>query len=161
MKQTTKRSLRLYETLTPKQQAALTFQLLAEQNAEEAVRVHDAAAWRYGRFKDATYTEWRDRFQNVCMIVGIEYWRLNCHRHAVMLAMAENLDLEPEYVKKISARLASLQAVLQDLCVQHGFDHSAALTLAGVPKQGTTDNASDSNYYQDWLNNLNDCLPRK
>ena len=75
--------------------------------------------------------------------------------------MAENLNLEPEYVKKISARLASLQAVLQDLCVQHGFDHSAALTLAGVPKQGTTDDARDSNYYQNWLNNLNDCLPRK
>src|SRR5699024_5292670 len=85
-----KRSIKLIEQLTPKQQAAMCFEYLAEQNAAEAKRVHDAVPWVYGRFKEAGYIDWRERFISVVNIWTAQYWRLNTLYATALLVAVEN-----------------------------------------------------------------------
>src|SRR5699024_3077416 len=119
MNRNTKRSVSLYENLTPKQQAAVCFNFLGEQDAQEASRVHEAVAWKTGRFKDADYTDWRDAMQSVCLIIGLEYWRLAAQRMAALAIMAERegelYELADVNIKTLGERMAALQAVLRDL----------------------------------------------
>lgn len=159
-----KRSIKLIEQLTPKQQAAMCFEYLAEQNGAEANRVHEAVPWIYGKFKLADYTDWRDCFKNICLIIGLEYWRLSTHRMAALLTMAENDtetgDLAAANVNALQRKRNALQAALSNLCSEHGFNYVAARKLAGLPPEQRIDDAAlEEAYYNQWYKDLSECLP--
>lgn len=157
-----KRSIKLIEQLTPKQQAAMCFEYLAEQNATEAKRVHDAVPWVYGRFKEAGYTDWRDWFIGVVNIWTTQYWRLSTLYATALLVAVENEAAEDVAMAEAQAalsRINALQAALKALCEQHGFSYHAAVKFAGVPEAKPESSPIDDDYFADWLSTLNECLP--
>lgn len=161
MKATTKRSIQLYEQLSGKAQASLVFNLLAEQNADEAHRVHESAKWIYGRFKDPDYSEWSQRMTNVALLCGIRYWQLAAQRNAAMIVIAESDDdaeLPIACVKAIGQRMQAIKKALSDLCDQHGFDYQAALKLADIP-EGEPSQDYDEGFYSSWRKDMLECLP--
>src|SRR5699024_2449884 len=139
------------------------FNFLGEQDAQEASRVHEAVAWKTGRFKDADYTDWRDAMQSVCLIIGLEYWRLAAQRMAALAIMAERegelYELADVNIKTLGERMAALQAVLRDLCNKHGFDYQAACNLSTVPKHINDAIKVDQAFYDERYADLQECLP--
>lgn len=155
--------MKLVEQLTPKQKAAMCFEYLAEQNATEAKRVHDAVPWVDGRFKEANYTRWRDQFFSVVSVWAIQYWRLSALYASSLLIVAENEAAEDDAMAQAVATLArknALQAALKALCEQHGFSYHAALKFAGLPETTPDGSPVDDDYSAEWLNTLNECLPQ-
>lgn len=166
MKQVTKRSIKLYSELTPKQQAALAFNYLAEQNGKEAEKVHEAVAWHNGQFKDASYSLWRDRFIQICLIVGLEYWRISSYKNQAMICIAETDNLTNEKImidaaRAGFARLVSLKLVLKTICAENNFSYKASLKFANIPDTDVIDSfiEPDLDFYAAWYEELLECLP--
>ena len=169
----TKRSVKLYEGLAPKQLAALTLQSMANLDADEADKIRSAVAWREYRCIDAAYTDWRDAFHSVVLVWSVEYWR-QCFLYASTLSRLQSLtsaaDDQPsdafdsmhEQLQQCVARQLAHSKVLHDLCNAHGFDYNAVLKLAGVPDRCNPldDGDIDEAFYQQWFSDLSECLPR-
>ncbi|MDY0206976.1 MAG: hypothetical protein RBR82_10180 [Pseudomonas sp.] len=173
MKQTTKRSVKLYEGLAPKQLAALTLQSMADMNAEEVDKIRGAVPWKQYNCIDAAYTDWRDAFHTVVLVWSVEYWR-QCFIYASTLSRLQSLtsaaddqlddafDSIRKQLQQCVARQLAHSKVLYDLCNAHGFDYNAVLKLAGVPDRCNPldDGDIDQAFYQQWFGDLSECLPR-
>lgn len=173
MKPLTKRSVKLYEGLTPKQLAALTLQSMADMNAEEADKIRGAVVWKQYSCIDAAYTDWRDAFHSVVLVWTAEFWR-QCFLYASTLSRLQSLtsaaddqpddafDSTHEQLQQCVARQLAHSKVLHDLCNAHSFDYNAVLKLAGVPDRCNPldDGDIDQAFYQRWLDDLSECLPK-
>ena len=173
MKPLTKRSVKLYEGLAPKQLAALTLQSMADMNAEEVDKIRGAVAWKQYSCIDAVYTDWRDGFHSVVLVWTAEFWR-QCFLYASTLSRLQSLtrldagqpddafDSTHEQLQQCLARQLAHSKVLYDLCNAHGFDYNAVLKLAGVPDRCNPldDGDIDEAFYQQWFGDLSECLPR-
>ncbi|HZJ92952.1 MAG TPA: hypothetical protein VFD09_07740 [Thiopseudomonas sp.] len=173
MKPLTKRSVKLYEGLAPKQLAALTLQSMADMNVEEADKIRGAVVWREYRCIDAAYTDWRDAFSSVVLIWTAEYWR-QCFLYASTLSRLQSLtrldagqpddafDSMHKQLQQCVARQLAHSKVLYDLCNAHGLEYNAVLKLAGVPDRYNPldDGDIDEAFYQQWFGDLSECLPR-
>ena len=177
MKPLTKRSVKLYEGLTPKQLAALTLQTMADMNAEEADKIRSAVVWKQYSCIDAAYTDWRDAFHSVVMVWTAEYWR-QCFLYASTLSRLTSLtsltsaandqpddafDSTHEQLQQCVARQLGHSKVLHDLCNAHGLDYNAVIKLAGVPDRCNPLDEGDIDpaHYQQWFGDLSECLPQK
>lgn len=172
MKPTTKRSVKLYEGLAPKQLAALTLQSMANLDADETDKIRSAVAWKQYNCIDAAYTDWRDAFFSVVLVWSAEYWRQR-FLYAVTLNRLQGLtqpdagqpddyDCIVEQLQQCLARQLAHSKVLHDLCNAHGFEYDAVLKLAGVPDRCNPlgDGDIDQAFYQQWFSDLSECLPR-
>ena len=173
MKQTTKRSVKLYEGLAPKQLAALTLQSMANLDANEVGKIRSAVPWKQYNCIDAAYTDWRDAFHTVVLVWSTEYWR-QCFIYASTLSRLQSLtsaaddppgdqfDSLRKQLQQCVARQLAHSKVLYDLCNAHGFDYDAALKLAGAPDRCNPldDGDIDEAFYQQWYDDLSECLPR-
>ena len=172
MKPLTKRSVKLYEGLAPKQLAALTLQSMANLDADEADKIRSAVAWREYRCIDAAYTDWRDAFHSVVLVWSVEFWRLmfiyasSCSRLQSQLRpdadqLNDGFDVKIEQLQQHTARQLAHSKVLYDLCSAHGLDYDAVLKLAGVPDRCNPldDGDIDEAFYQRWFSDLSECLP--
>ncbi|MDY0206064.1 MAG: hypothetical protein RBR82_05490 [Pseudomonas sp.] len=173
MKPLTKRSVKLYEGLAPKQLAALTLQSMADMNTEETDKIRSAVAWREYRCIDSAYTDWRDAFNSVIMVWTAEFWRLmfiyasSCSRLQSQLRpdadqLNDGFDVTIEQLQQHTARQLAHSKVIYDLCNAHGFEYNAVLKLAGVPDRYNPldDGDIDEAFYQQWFGDLSECLPR-
>lgn len=164
MSRTTQRSIKLYETLTNKQKAAVFIELAATQDSDEADRLLSQVERRTYSAPHVAYTSWCDSFTSVCAIIGLEFWR-QCFLHSqALLVMSENEKLEniaPEAAMLALGKQLALQAVLKELCHQHGFDYEAACKLATIPAEPTSEalELADRDYYSKMLADLEECLP--
>lgn len=164
MSRITKRSVKLYETLTNKQKAAVFIELAATQDSDEADRLLSQVERRTYSAPHVAYTSWRDSFTSVCAIIGMDFWR-QCFLHSqALLVMSENERLEDIALKAARQALGkqlALQAVLKELCHQHGFDYEAACKLATIPAEPTSEalELADQDYYNKMLADLEECLP--
>lgn len=173
MKPLTKRSVKLYEGLAPKQLAALTLQSLASLDADEADKIRSAVPWKQYSCIDAAYTDWRDAFNSVVLVWSVEYWRQRFLYAATLnrlQSLASAADDQPsdafdsthERLQQCLARQLAHSKVLHDLCSAHGFEYNAMLKLAGVPDRCNPldDGDIDQAHYQQWFDDLSQCLPR-
>lgn len=173
MKPLTKRSVKLYQGLAPKQLAALTLQNMADMNAEEVDKIRCAVPWKQYNCIDSAYTDWRDAFHSVVLVWSVEYWR-QCFLYAATLnrlqsqlrpdadQLNDGFDVTIEQLQQHTARQLAHSKVLYDLCSAHGFDYNAVLKLAGVPDRCNPldDGDIDQAFYQQWFSDLSECLPR-
>ena len=173
MKPLTKRSVKLYEGLAPKQLAALTLQSMSNLDADETDKIRSAVPWKQYSCIDATYTDWRDAFHSVVLVWSVEYWR-QCFLYASTLSRLQSLtrldagqpddafDSTHEQLQQCVARQLAHSKVLYDLCNAHSFDYNAVLNLAGVPDRCNPldDGDIDQAFYQQWFSDLSECLPR-
>ena len=172
MKPTTKRSVKLYQGLAPKQLAALTLQNMANLDADEVDKIRGAVAWKQYSCIDAAYTDWRDAFHSVVLVWSAEYWRQR-FLYAATLNRLQSLtqpdagqpdddyDCIVEQLQQCLARQLAHSKVLYDLCNAHGFEYDAVLKLAGVPDRCNPldDCDIDQAFYQQWFSDLSECLP--
>lgn len=173
MSHITKRSVKLYEGLAPKQLAALTLQSMADMNAEEVDKIRSAVPWKQYSCIDVAYSDWRDAFHSVVLVWTAEYWR-QCFLYASTLSRLQSLtsaaDDQPSdafdsmhgQLQQCNARQLALSKVLYDLCNAHGLEYNAVLKLAGVPDRCNPldDGDIDEAFYQQWFSDLSECLPR-
>lgn len=158
MNKNNKRSVKLYQTLTNKQKAAVFMQLAARQDTAEADRLLSQVKRRTYTGLDTEYLHWCDSFINVCAIIGLEFWRQSfLHAFTLLNAQAEEV---PDAATQAKGRTLALQLVLKDLCDQHGFDYGAACEVATLPP-GPVDlpEVADVDFYKTWLADLGACLP--
>ena len=173
MKPLTKRSVKLYEGLAPKQLAALTLQNMANLDADEVDKIRSAVVWREYRCIDAAYTDWRDAVHSVVLVWSVEFWRLmfiyasSCSRLQSQLRpdadqLNDGFDVTIEQLQQHTARQLAHSKVLYDLCNAHSFDYDAVLKLAGVPDRSNPldDGDIDQAFYQQWFSDLSECLPK-
>ncbi len=173
MKPLTKRSVKLYEGLAPKQLAALTLQSMANLDANEVGKIRSAVPWKQYNCIDAAYTDWRDAFHSVVLVWSVEFWR-QCFLYASTLSRLQSLtsaaddqlddafDSIRKQLQQCVARQLAHSKVLYDLCNAHGFDYDAALKLAGAPDRCNPldDGDIDEAFYQQWFGDLSECLPK-
>lgn len=164
MNRNTQRSVKLYDTLTNKQKAAVFIELAATQDGDEADRLLSQVERRTYSAPHVAYTSWCDSFTSVCTIVGMEFWR-QCFLHSqALLVMSENEKLEniaPEAARQALGKTLALQLVLKELCELHGFNYEAACEIATLPKEPPINalELADQDYYSKMLAELEQCLP--
>lgn len=164
MSRNTQRSVKLYDTLTNKQKAAIFIEIAAMQDGDEADRLLSQVERRTYSAPHVAYTSWCDSFTSVCTIIGMDFWR-QCFLHSqALLVISENEKLEniaPEAARQALGKTLALQLVLKELCEQHGFDYEAACKLATIPAEPTSEalELADQDYYSKMLADLEGCLP--
>ena len=164
MSRNTQRSVKLYETLTNKQKAAVFIELAATQDSDEADRLLSQVERRTYSAPHVAYTSWCDSFTSVCAIIGMDFWRQCFLNSQALLVMSENEKLEniaSEAARQALGKQLALKAVLKELCRQHGFNYEAACELATIPAKTTSEplELADQDYYSKMLADLEECLP--
>ena len=65
MNRNTQRSVKLYETLTNKQKAAVFIELIASRDGEEIERLTSKVERKIYKQPDSAYQAWSDSFMNI------------------------------------------------------------------------------------------------
>lgn len=159
MSKNTQRSVKLYETLTNKQKAAVFIELAATQDSDEADRLLSQVERRTYSAPHVAYTSWCNSFTSVCAIIGMDFWRQSyLHAYAILKADAESV---PEAAEQALGKTLALQLVLKELCNRHGFSYEAACEIASLPKElpANASELANLDYYSKMLADLNECLP--
>lgn len=163
MKTISKRSVKLYDGLAPKQLAVLTLQSMANMDTSEVDKIRAAVPWKRYDCIDAAYTDWRDAFHTVVLLWTCEYWR-QLFMHAATLSRLQSSGGDPSGDGQLQRGIAQQRAhwkVLHALCKAHGLDDDAVLKLVGVPHRcdALDDDDIDEAFYQQWYDDLSACLP--
>lgn len=171
MKPTTKRSVKLYEGLSPKQLAILNFESAADMNADEIDKIRSAVPWKVYNCIDTEFTDWRDAWHCVVMVWACETWRQlflysslvnrlqSQQDDNVTLDGADAFDATIGHLHAQRERQAALSKVMFDLCAQHGVDYNAVIKFAAIPDRHNPLDEVDEAFYQRWLDDLGQCLP--
>lgn len=149
MSLTTKRSIKLYDHLSPKQKASLT---LGIYDPDELAVIAGTVERKTYSMRDAAFLDWGDYAFKVCTIISMSFWKSQAAeyrlkfaiRGAALVADEERTDaalIEHERVLMADVRAqiptaranqkASLIA-LQTLAEENGFHFDDCLKLADI-----------------------------
>jgi len=134
------RITKMYEGLSNKELALLSFQYLSEMNELECERVAGAVPVKSYICREVEYRQWLDGFFNLSAQFGIEHWRTKYRNLASTMAL--RFALEANDIDKINSmldahslcetRLLALDHALVAVCDEHGIDANSVRRLAGV-----------------------------
>jgi|SRR5690554_1120535 len=157
----TKRSKKLYDHLSSKQKAALTFKCLANRNEDEAGLITDSVPRHVYRQTEAAYSDWIDVIFSVASLWGLEYWQQMYYSASILVTIAESDTEEYKLVAytQQQARLAALKEALEEFCIQHGIDVAPVYEFAGVNPKQFKGIEADPDYKAQALANYNNCVP--
>lgn len=174
---TTKRSTALYGHLSNPQKAALCFQLLCNQDEEEARRVMQSAERFTYRMTDAEFYHWHNAFGSLVALFAIMYWRIESRRaYAVgalisvdlcdhlSYAQGRTLDEEKgsellELSRTIGTQQAALVAAMQEHCKQYRLDWNAVLLFADIAPECLPKEAPHTDWLERYRKELGELLP--
>lgn len=131
---------KLYTGLTDKERAALAFTYRTQHNAIEQDRIEAAMPTQYFIGLPLEYRIWTYNLQNLAMLYAIGYWRHVALAQATMggaTAMLHQTDDPAQWQPMIKrfeeaeAKLLSLEAAFDDVCVEHGLDTGTMRYIAG------------------------------
>lgn len=155
----TKRSTKLYNSLSNKQKAILTFQSLAELNADEVPIIAGTVERKEYSQRHIEYTDWVETLFSVASLWSITYWQQKYLEATCLLLVAEqDTDLAVSGYKEVKARVTALHHALQEFCKTHGLDSQYVYKFAGVEKPNLADKPYDEFYLAEWVENLNNCI---
>ncbi len=138
---------KMYDKLTPKQQAALAFNHLLTGNEAETDKVVGAVRYKNYNCKDAEFEEPFDSYRTMALVWTIEYWqlygqqlealvRLNLHTRRKDWIRA---DLAHEQLEHLGSCLSAIDRALRKVCEVQGIDANAVRAMAGCrPASATT-----------------------
>lgn len=162
MSSLTKRSTKLYSSLNNKQKAALTFQNLAELNADEIPIISGTVEKKHYSQKDAEYTDWIETFYSVASLWSLTYWKQKYLEATCLILVAEqDADLAISRYREVEARVTALHYALQEFCNTHGLDVQSVYKFAGAEQPNLTGKLYDEFYLAEWIENLNNCIHSK
>jgi len=157
MNKNSKRSIELYKTLTPKQQAAILFECIGD--AEEAAKVRDSVEVRSYRLPHAVFTDWRDFMNRMGWVTASEYWRLNfLMASSVARFMA---DTTTDGVDRYRGELTALLQSVKTFSEENGFSYEAVLASGNVSLAANEElEPYNPDTYQAWLECWNSIMPK-
>ena len=134
------RITKLYEGLSNKELAALSFHYMAAANELEIERVSAAVPVKTYDCRDVEYQQWVNSFYSVATYWSIEYWKLQAGKLAAIVSLHITLGRgETEKVETIievhegwESRLLALDRALLLVCDEHGIDPKAVRQIAGA-----------------------------
>lgn len=159
MKET--RTAKLYDGLTAKQLARLTFIHTAEQNGLEIERVRGAVERKHYRCLDGDYIEWNTYWISVAQFWATEYWRKMFYLSVAMHGADTSEDaVHLDNLQRNRQALAVWHAVLAAWCDKHGLDLATAYKLAKVEHDHAEGVPVDQAEVDLWLEELASFAPR-
>lgn len=169
MKATSKRSIELYQALSHKQQAVLCFELAASQDHDEIERLVSQVERRDYSTPHVEYIQWRQSLFSLSQVWAGMYWRQLFFQATSVCKMLTNKETTAEAIataddqceaaNQARRRQAALQAVLIDLCHQHGLSLDAMVKLSGVPWCELEAVEADTDFQTEMLVALSGLLP--
>lgn len=175
MNKTTKRSIELYRTLTPKQQAALFLELASNDDIDEGQRVMDSVELRTYTHKHAVFNDWRDYMGRAALLMASEYWRLNflISTDVVRLfsdkqdsnqTQLDKLLSDDAIIEQMNQRQTTLNSMLRafkQFSEDNGFSYEAMLKQGNISMAKKEDlNRYDETVFNDWLDVFNRVAPK-
>src|SRR5690554_3735274 len=171
MNHNSKRSIALYNQLSPKQLATVAAGI---HDANELKILGGTVERKTYRMMDAAFLDWNDWFFKVSTILGMAYWQAKAS-HLTMLGATHQLsghDLDEreqamaeEIVQTIPLTRTNMKAALEamrQLVEQHGFKFADALHLADIGQHEVEDmsNIEPNEERLEWfLNELGSSAP--
>ena len=182
MNRNTQRSVKLYDTLTPKQLAALFDELSTDGERDEAQRVLDAVEIRKYTRAHTVFDDWLAYMGRLSLLTASEYWRINCtiacnvieirnndadFRKAVeakdtqaQIANMEKDDAILERMNEAKAELCALLKAVKVFSEDNGFRYETILKggrIEGAIKEDL-DHCNETSF-QEWLDMFNETKP--
>lgn len=120
-----------YDELTGAERASLAFHYMAVDNALEFERVTDSA---YG---DAELRNRIGDYLDMAAGWGLAYWQCRCRLTAALLCLRDLVDqiqitAMTKNIEKWLARIAALDAALQEVCAEHEIDADSMRRMVGA-----------------------------
>jgi hypothetical protein len=122
---TPKQVHRLYNGLTPSEQASLAFAAIARRDSAEAETILNHVEHVNYRTLHADYRQRILSLQTLMFIYGLEYWRIR----ALMLYAVETPGAE-EATERFLQKTLALEVALVDICERFNVDITAIKTMA-------------------------------
>ncbi len=131
---------KMYEGLSNKELAILSFQYMTDMNELESERVAGAVPVKSYICRDVEYRRWLDGLFNMSAQFAIEHWRTNYRNLASTMSLrfafeANDIDKVISMLEVHSiceTRLLALDHALEAVCNEHGIDANSVRRLAGV-----------------------------
>jgi len=130
---------KMYDKLTPKQQAALAFNHLLTGNEAETDKVVGAVRYKNYSCKDADFEEPFDSYRTMVLVWVIEYWQLYAQQLEALVRLNLHTrrkdwikaDQAHEQLERQSRCLSAINRALQGVCEARGIDAAAVRVMAG------------------------------
>ena len=130
---------KLYDKLTPKQQAALAFNHLLTGNEAETDKVVDAVRYKNYSCKDLDFEEPFDSYRTMALLWSIEYWQLYAQQLEALVRLNLNTrrkdwiraDQAHEQLERLGSYLSAIDRALRSVCEVQGIDANAVRVMAG------------------------------
>lgn len=162
----TRRSIDLLKTLTPKQQAALLMEAVAEGNENECQIIRDAVELRTYQQQHTVFTDWRDAMHRAGLLITAEYWRQEFLQACDVM---RHLQTDPDtpaahaMAERLTARLLGINAMLQAfeaVCTENGFNYESTLNACtpSPPPSATLEPCNEAER-DEWAQALRGTMP--
>lgn len=128
---------KMYENLTSKEKALLSFHYSVTGNTTEADRIAAMVPWKTYKMRDAEFLDWLHAVHHVAEFWGSQHWKMQAERLAALsgiLIMQEREDYDrleafTETFELWEACLLALDVATESVCTQHGIDPSTIRAL--------------------------------
>lgn len=131
------RITKMYENLTGKEKALLSFHYSVMGNTTEADRIAAMVPWKTYKMRDAEFLAWLHAVHHVAEFWGWQHWKMQAKRLAalggmqIMLAREDydRLEAFTEAFELWEACLLALDVATETVCTQHGIDPNTIRAL--------------------------------
>lgn len=137
---------KIYEGLSNKERAALSFRFIMDANDLELTRVADTVEFKSYRCHDAEYRCWVQGFFTLASLWGLIHWQQHSSlmatvalRYATIVGDTES-DLNEINARVVfyRRRLIALDGALLNVCEKHSLDHHAIMKYAEAEPSAET-----------------------
>jgi hypothetical protein len=137
---------KMYDKLTPKQQAALAFNHLLTGNEAETDKVVGAVRYKNYSCKDADFEEPFDSYRAMVLVWTIEYWQLYAQQLEALVRLNSytrrkdwpRADQAHEQLEHLASCLSAIDRALRSVCEVQGIDANAVRVMAGCRSVSAT-----------------------
>lgn len=161
MNKNSKRSIELYKTLTPKQQAAILFECIGDHAPEEAEKVRESVERRTYTTSHTVFTDWCEFMRLVGLITASEYWRLNFLMACDVSQLGRNDGVITDSLTNRRLHLVALLKSVKTFSEENGFSYEAVLANGNISLAANEElEHYDPDTYQEWLECWNSIMPK-
>lgn len=130
--------IKMYNNLTPKQQATLAFNHLLNGNEAETDKIINAVAYKNYRCKDLEFQDQFESYRTMVQLWSLEYWQLYAQQLEALVRLNIYIrrkdwikaDQVHEELEHIGSCLSATVRALQSVCEAQGIDADTVKNFA-------------------------------
>lgn len=130
---TPKQVHRLYDGLTPQEQADMVFAAIARRDSAEADTIHGRVEQVVYRTEHVDYHQRLLCLQSLAFIYGVEYWKLRALMLVCKIEDGDTLKDRRASRERFLQKTLALEVALIEVCGRFKIDMAAIKTLAQCP----------------------------